>query len=148
MRQAHGLPSDNPDEGSARRLGDDRASKGSMKDQLKIDFADRLSAAAAAKQALLDKLRPRPTQIDPLHAERAGMRAAELKTVRAERTAAKALKREAAVEAGLALQRAQTEAEEVALAARRGERKERKALSAAEAKAKRDAKYAARKARK
>ena len=39
-------------------------------------------------------------------------------------------------------------AEDAALQVKRGQRKERKALSAAEAKAKRDAKYAARKARK
>jgi hypothetical protein len=32
-----------------------------MKDKLKTGFADRLSTAAAAKQALLDKLRPKPT---------------------------------------------------------------------------------------
>jgi hypothetical protein len=118
-----------------------------MNDKLKTGFADRLKTAAAAKQALLDKLRPKPTQIDPQHAERADLRAAELDAVREERTAAKAAKRQAAADAEIEVQRAQTAAEEAALEAKRGERKERKALSAAEAKAKRDAKYAARKAR-
>ncbi|MDB5446701.1 MAG: hypothetical protein JWQ97_2018 [Phenylobacterium sp.] len=119
-----------------------------MNDKLKTGFADRLKTAAAAKQALLDKLRPRPTQIDPQHAERADLRAAELGVVREERTAAKAAKRQAAADAEIEVQRAQAAAEQAALDAKRGERKERKALSAAEAKTKRDAKYAARKARK
>jgi hypothetical protein len=119
-----------------------------MKDKLKTGFADRLSTAAAAKQALLDKLRAKPTRIDPLHAQRAGMRAAELKVVREERTTAKGVKRQAAAEAELELQRVQAADDEAALVLKRGERKERKALSSADAKAKRDAKYAARKARK
>jgi hypothetical protein len=118
-----------------------------MQDKLKTGFADRLSTAAAAKQALLDKLRPKPTQIDPLHAERAGMRAAELKVVREEREAAKGAKRQAAAETELELQRVKAADDEAALALKRGARKERKALSTADAKAKRDAKYAARKAR-
>jgi hypothetical protein len=119
-----------------------------MKDKLKTGFADRLKTAAEAKQALLEKFRPKPTQVDPQHAERADMRAAELDAVREERTAAKAAKRQAAADAEVELQRTQAEAEEAALLLKRGERKERKALSAADAKAKRDAKYAARKARK
>jgi hypothetical protein len=118
-----------------------------MNDKLKTGFADRLKTSAAAKQALLDKLRPRPMQIDPQYAERAELRAAELEAVREERAAAKAAKRQAAAEAEIEVQRALADAEEAALLAKRGERKERKALSAAEAKAKRDAKYAARKAR-
>jgi hypothetical protein len=119
-----------------------------MNDKLKTGFADRLKTAAEAKQALLDKMRPKPTQIDPLHAERAGLRAAELEAVREERAAAMAAKKQAAAEAELEIQQAQATAEEAALALKRGERKQRKALSAAEAKAARDAKYAARKARK
>jgi len=119
-----------------------------MKDKLKTGFAERLSAAAAAKKTLLDKLRPRPTLTDPQHAERAGLRAAELEAVREERTAVKANKRQAAAEAELEAQRAQAADDEAALALKRGVRKERKALSAAESKAKRDAKYAARKSRK
>jgi len=118
-----------------------------MNDKLKTGFADRLKTAAAAKQALLDKLRPQPTQIDPLHSQRADLRAAELDAVREHRAAAKAAKRQAAADAEIEIQRAHAAAEEAALLVKRGERKERKALSAAEAKAKRDAKYAARKAR-
>ena len=119
-----------------------------MSDLPKTGFADRLKTAAAAKQALLDKLRPKQTVTDPLHAERAGMKQAELSAVREERAATKAAARQASADAELARQQAQAEAEEAALQAKRGDRKERKALSAAEAKAKRDAKYAARKTRK
>jgi hypothetical protein len=119
-----------------------------MKDKLKTGFVDRLKTAAAAKQLMLDQLRPKPTRIDPQHAQRADLRAAELDAVREERTAAKVAKRQAAADAEMEVQRARAGAEEAALHVKRGERKERKALSAAEAKAKRDAKYAARKARK
>jgi glyoxylase-like metal-dependent hydrolase (beta-lactamase superfamily II) len=118
-----------------------------MNDKLKTGFSDRLKTAAAAKQALLEKLRPRPTQINPQHDTRADDKAAELLEVRQERTAAKVAKQQAAADAVLAAAAAKAEAEDAALTAKRGERKERKALSAADAKAKRDAKYAARQAR-
>jgi hypothetical protein len=118
-----------------------------MNDKLKTGFADRLATAAAAKQALLDKLRPKPTVVDPQHADRADLRAAELTAVREERAAAKGAKRQAAAEALVEVERAQAAAEDAALLEKRGQRKARKALSAAEAKAKRDAKYAARQAR-
>src|SRR5689334_22833971 len=119
----------------------------SMNDKLKTGFADRLKTAAAAKQALLDKLRPRPTLVDPQHADRAQMRAADLEAVREQRVAAKAAKRQTAEDAVIEAERLRAAEEEAALLAKRGQRKERKAVSAAEAKAKRDAKYAARQAR-
>jgi hypothetical protein len=99
-------------------------------------FADRLKAAAEARKALRSNFRPKPTVTDPNFQTRAEARAAELVRVRQARADAKAAK----------LQRAASAAEAV-LDAKRGERKERKALSKAEAKAKRDARYAARKAR-
>jgi hypothetical protein len=123
-----------------------------MKDKLGTGFADRLKTAAAAKQALVAKMRTLPAQIDPDHEQRAALRTAEreaaLEAVRAQRAAAKAAKQQAALDTQMEIERARAEAEEAALHAKRGERKERKALSAAEAKAKRDAKYAARKAQK
>lgn len=118
-----------------------------MKDKLKTDFAERLKTAAAARQALLDKLRPKTARIDPLHAERPGMRAAELQAVRTERAELKTARKQAAADAAIEAERARVADEEATLLAKRGARKERKALSAAEAKAKRDAKYAARQAR-
>jgi len=118
-----------------------------MKNGFSVEFADRLKSAARAKQSLIDQLRPKPGQIDPLHAERKAMRQRELAAVRAERLADRAAKKQVAADLAAEAVRVQIAAEETALSLKRGVRKERKALSAAEAKAKRDAKYAARKAR-
>ena len=108
-----------------------------MKDPLKTGFAERLTAQQDAKKALLAKLKPKPTVTAEVLESREDIRERELAAVRQARAEAK----EAA--------RLDTEARELAaLEAKRGERKERKSLSKAEQKAKRDAKYAARKARK
>jgi len=106
-------------------------------DRLKTSHGDRQKAAAEAKQAMLAKFKPKPMVTDPEFERRAEIRAAELEAVRAERAAAKEAARQAALEA-----------EQLVLDAKRSERKERKALTKAEQKAKRDARYAARKARK
>jgi hypothetical protein len=108
-----------------------------MKDPLKTGFAERLTAAQEAKKALVAKLKPRPTIVAPVFESREEIKARELAAVRQARAEAK----EAARLAALAR-------EQALLEAKRGERKERKALTKAEQKAKRDAKYAARKARK
>lgn len=118
-----------------------------MKSRFDVGLADRLANAAHAKRSLLDKLQPKPTRTDPLHTEREGMRKARLAEVRQQRAAAKAAKKQAAADAATEQQRVEEAADAAALALKRGARKERKALTAAEAKAKRDAKYAARKAR-
>lgn len=118
-----------------------------MNDRLRAGFAERLSDAAVAKQALIQKLRPRPTLIDPQHAERAALRAAAQTATREAHVAAKFEKKQAAEVVAAEAREAERLAEEAAIQLKRGERKERKALSAAEAKSKRDAKYAARKAR-
>ena len=101
-----------------------------MNDTKGAKLADRLKTAAEAKQALLAKFKPKPAVADPLFAERGVEEAAELKAVRAERQAVRAVKKEAAAVAG-----------------ERAERKRAKAPTEAEAKDKRDAKYAARKSR-
>jgi len=118
-----------------------------MKETDKTTFEARLKAASDAKKALLEKFRPRAAVIDPLHQQRSAERNHELAQVRADRAAAKVARREAAVAAEQAVVQASAEAEAAVLEARRGERKERKQLTKVEAKAKRDAKYAARKAR-
>lgn len=110
-------------------------------------FTKRLETAAAAKKLLLDKLRPKATVTDPLFAERQAMKAAELEAVRTARLQARADAKQAIVDARDAAAEAQSALDAEALAGKRGERKARKALSAAEAKAKRDAKYAARQSR-
>ncbi len=109
--------------------------------------ADRLKNAADAKKALLAKFQSKPTVTDPLFEERAAMKAAELDRVRQERTDAKAAKKQAVVQAGLDAQDRVAAAAQAELDAKRSERKERKALTKSEAKEKRDARYAARKAR-
>jgi hypothetical protein len=101
-------------------------------------LADRLKTAAEAKQALLAKLRPKPAVADPLFAERGVEAAAELKAVRAERQAVRAVKKGVAEAAA---------AEVLAAADQKAARKRAKAPTEAEAKDKRDAKYAARKSR-
>jgi hypothetical protein len=118
-----------------------------MNDIHNTGFADRLKTASEAKKALLAKFRPKPTVVDPLASERVAMRAAELAQVRADHAATKAAAKQATADAKEAVRQAQADAETAELDARRGVRKERKALTKAEAKAKRDSRYAARKAR-
>jgi Family of unknown function (DUF6481) len=109
----------------------------------RTNFDDRISAAAAAKQALLDRFRARPTAGDPAWAEQqeALKAVADARDARnAERKAAKEAEA-ARVAAELAAQRTQ---QQIAAA----EAKVRALALEAERKAARDARYAARKARK
>ena len=118
-----------------------------MNEFQRTGFSERLKTAADAKQALLAKLRPKPTVVATDFQPRAVARAEELAQVRQARAEAKIARATAAAEA---LEAARLSAEALAAAnldAKRGERKERKALTKAEQKAKRDARYAARKAR-
>jgi hypothetical protein len=109
----------------------------------RTNFDDRISAAAAAKQALLERFRARPTAGDPAWIEQqAALKAiSDARDIRiAERKAAKEAEA-ARVAAELAAQRVR---DQVAAA----EAKARAAAQEAERKAIRDARYAARKARK
>jgi hypothetical protein len=109
----------------------------------RTNFDDRLSAAAAAKQALLERFRARPSPDDPAEIERqAALKAiADARDVRnAERKAAKE-----AEAARLAAEEAAKRVEEQKAAI---EAKVRAVAQEAERKALRDARYAARKARK
>jgi len=117
------------------------------KDLQGSSLTDRLSAAADAKAALVAKLKPKAAVTDPLFEQRAAMREAELVAVRAARADEKELARQAAEHARANDAAAIQAAEDALLAEKRGARKERKQLSKAEAQAKRDARYAARKAR-
>ncbi|MBS0412657.1 MAG: hypothetical protein JSR86_22260 [Proteobacteria bacterium] len=110
-------------------------------------FSDRQKRSSEAKSALLAKLRPKPTVTNPEAPSRATLKAEELVRVRKARGEAKVAKSEAAAAAVEAARLADEAASAAALDAKRGERKERKALTKAEAKAKRDARYAARQAR-
>ncbi|HEX5262059.1 MAG TPA: DUF6481 family protein [Phenylobacterium sp.] len=115
-------------------------------------LTDRLSAAADAKAALLAKLKPKPSVTDPLFEQRAALRQAERKAeldeVRAVRAEEKETARQVAADALAADHAVAAAAEDAALARKRDARKERKQLTKAEAQSKRDARYAARKARK
>ena len=99
-------------------------------------FSDRQAASAAAKQAMLEKFKPKPTVTDPDLEARKAEKAAELERLRAERAAQREEKRRIAGEA------AAKKAEEDAITAEAREL----ALRAAQ-KAARDARYAARKQR-
>ena len=118
-----------------------------MRDLKGSGLTDRLAAAAEAKAALLAKLKPKPTITDPLFDQRGELRAAELKATRDARAADRAAGVQAKADAHAQVQAGLAAAEDAALAEKRGARKERKQLSKEEAKSKRDAKYAARKAR-
>ncbi len=113
----------------------------------KTGFAERLKAASEAKKAMLAKFQPKPTVTDPNFTERSARREAELDRVREDRAKAKAEARQSAADAAQAVVDAEAAKAAAELEAKRGERKERKALTKAEAKDKRDARYAARKAR-
>jgi hypothetical protein len=109
----------------------------------RTNFDDRISAAAAAKQALLERFRAKPAAGDPAWVDRqAALKAiADARVLRAaERKAAKdAEAARVAAEQAARRAREQTEAAEA---------KARAAAQETERKAARDAKYAARKARK
>jgi Family of unknown function (DUF6481) len=112
-------------------------------------FSNRLTSAANAKTALLERFRARPGPDDPaVIARRAAQ--AEIEAARevriAERKAAREAEaiRHAAEQAALA---EEAKAKDVELQARIAEEAARAAERAAEAKAARDARYAARRAR-
>jgi len=118
-----------------------------MRDLKGSGLTDRLAAAADAKAALLAKLKPKPTVTAPQGASRSATKEAELKAVRQARADEKEAARQAAADRHAAAAAAVVADEEAQLAEKRGLRKERKQLTKAEAQAKRDARYAARKAR-
>ncbi len=118
-----------------------------MRDLKGSGLTERLSAAAESKAALLAKLKPKPTVTAPPSASRAERRETELKAVRKERAQEKDAARTAASDKIAAAAAAVAASEEALLAEKRGARKERKQLTKAEAQSKRDARYAARKAR-
>jgi len=118
-----------------------------MKQTDRNNFSERLKTAAEARKALLAGFQPKPTVVAPELPDRSARKASELQQVREDRVEAKRLRKEAVAEAEAAARAAEEEIAAAALDMKRGERKERKALTKAEAKAKRDARYAARKAR-
>ena len=98
------------------------------------DFGERLSTAAAARRATLERFRARPGPDDPAVAERRATRQA-ISVAREARVAEREAAREAAT------------AREAEAGRRAAEQADRVAALEAERKAARDARYAARKAR-
>lgn len=107
-------------------------------------FNERLNAQAEARKALLEKFKPKPTVQPEVFETRAQRKARELEEVRAKRAAEKEEARLRAEEAERARLEALANNEELQLELKRAERKERKAAAKAEARAKREAKSAAR----
>jgi hypothetical protein len=118
-----------------------------MRDLKGSGLTDRLAAAAEAKAALLAQMKPKPTVTAPPSQSRAELREAQLMAVRLARAGDKEAARVAAADKIASAAAAVAADEEAALAEKRGARKERKQLTKAEAQSKRDARYAARKAR-
>lgn len=90
-------------------------------------FADRLSTAADARKAQLEKFAPKSTVTDPAFVDRQARRATELEAVRAARVEQRAAAVQARVEATAAAAAAVALAEQKILEAKREERKQRKA---------------------
>jgi hypothetical protein len=120
-----------------------RAMKG-FKDK---GFADRLTAAAKAREAALEKFKSRPKPDDPEMIERAAARKAAAEA-RAAREAERIAEREARAEREASEAAARQVAEAAARAEAEAHAASEKERLAAEQKAARDARYAARKSRK
>ena len=117
-----------------------------MKGYKEKTFGDRISAAATARQAALDRFRARPAADDPEVIKRREERMA-IAAARATREAERRLIKEAEA-AARAEQEAKDKVEREARERREAiEKVIRDASEAAERKAERDARYAARKAR-
>jgi hypothetical protein len=113
------------------------------------DFNNRLTSAAQAKNALLERFRARPGPDDPAVIARREAQAA-IEAAREVRVAERKVAREIEARRLAAEQAALEEArkaQDVELQARKVEEAARAAERAAEAKAARDARYAARRAR-
>jgi Family of unknown function (DUF6481) len=103
-----------------------------MSSNFNPSLTDRQAAAAAAKKAMLEKFKPKPTVSDPNFVDRETRKAAEREALRAQRATEKEAARRAAAERAEAARKAQLAADLAAAEAKRLERKERKALTKAE----------------
>jgi hypothetical protein len=109
----------------------------------KIDFNERLSTAAEAKKALLEKFKPKPmiTAAEPI--DRTARLEAQREAIRQQRAAEKEAALVARAAAEEAARRAAFEAEQAALEAKRAERKDRKSLQKMDAQQRRAERLAA-----
>lgn len=110
-------------------------------------FIHRRQTATAARRALVAQIKAQPARPSREPLDRAKERQDALIGVRLERARAKADRLCAAKDMIAAAAQDLADQQNLALETKRGERRERKALTAAEAKTKRDERYAARRAR-
>lgn len=102
-------------------------------------FADRLSTAADAKKALLEKFKPKPTVTAENLESRESRRLAELEAVRSQRAAEKEAARVAKLAKAEELRKARIAADMAAIEAKRSATKNRKANEKADAQARKAA---------
>ena len=114
-----------------------------MSDPLKTGFDERIKAQNEAKQAMLARFKPKPKMVVLTPEELAAQRLAEKEAIRAKHAAEKEARARAAAEKAEAARQAELERIRAAADARKGAIKERKALTKAEQKAKKDARMAA-----
>jgi hypothetical protein len=109
----------------------------------KIDYNERLTAAAEAKKALLEKFKPKPmiTAVEPI--DRAARLEAQREAIRQQRAQEKEAARLAKIAAAEAARQEALAAELAALEAKRAERKDRKTLMKMDAQQRRAARLAA-----
>jgi hypothetical protein len=114
-----------------------------MRDPLKTGFDERIKAQNEAKKALLAKFKPKPTVVVKTPEELRAEREAEKEALRAKHAAEKLERARIAAEKAEAARQAEIEAIRQAAEARKGAIKERKAMTKAEQKARKEARMAA-----
>ncbi|MBW3559109.1 MAG: hypothetical protein KY446_10415 [Proteobacteria bacterium] len=114
-----------------------------MRDPLKTGFDERIKSQAEAKKALLAKFKPKPTVVVKTPEELRAEREAEKEAIRAKHAAEKLERARIAAAKAEAARQAELEAIRSAAEARKGAIKERKAMTKAEQKARKEARMAA-----
>jgi len=109
----------------------------------KIDYNERLTAAAEARKALLEKFKPKPMVTAPEPIDREARLEAQRAAIREQRAAEKEAARIARLAAEEEARQAALAAELAALEAKRAERKDRKSLMKMDAQQRRAARLAA-----
>lgn len=103
-----------------------------MSSNFNPSLTDRQAAAAAAKKAMLEKFKPKPTVADPNFVDRDVRKAVERDALRVQRAEEKEAARKAAAARAETARKAQLAADLAVAEAKRLERKERKASTKTE----------------
>jgi hypothetical protein len=113
-----------------------------MKQPTNPGFADRLTAQAEAKKAMLARFKPKPTVVAENLVDRTARREQELEAVRRARIEDREKARADRIAALEAVKQTAEEAELAALEAKRAERRERKAMMRSDTQSRRSARLA------